>query len=122
DTRFNIIFFHTQVKAWEKKLTRATRANQKKAIRFVRSTRPMGATNIYGALKEAFRDREADTIYLLSDGSPTAGEIVDPGELAREVLSWNRVRRIVIHTISLGTPSPLLQKLARETGGQYVRR
>ncbi len=121
-TRFNIIFFHTLVKAWEKRLMPATRPNQKKALRFVRSTRPMGATNIYGALELAFRDREADTIYLLSDGSPTAGEKIDPEAIARDVLAWNRLRRIVIHTIALGTPSPLLERLARETGGQYVRR
>ncbi len=122
ETRFNIIFFHTRVKAWEKKLMPATRANQKKAVRFVRSTRPMGATNLYGALESAFRNRDADTIYLLSDGSPTAGKVLDPGAIIRDVLSWNRARRIVIHTISLGTPSPLLERLARETGGQYVRR
>ena len=122
ETRFNIVFFHTQVRAWGRKLMPATRANQKKAVGFVRSTRPMGATNLYGALELAFQDKDADTIYLLSDGSPTAGEIVDPARIAREVLSWNLLRRMVIHTISLGTPSALLQKLAKESGGQYVRR
>ncbi len=122
DTRFNIVFFHTRVRAWGKKLMWAVRANQEKAVRFVKSTLPTGPTNLYGALKAAFRDKDADTIYLLSDGSPTAGEVIDPAAIAKEVLSWNRTRRIVIHTISLGTSSPLLKRLAKETGGQYVRR
>ena len=122
ETRFNIIFFHTAVRAWEKKLTPATRKNQRKAEKFVRSMQPIGRTNIYGALKLAFQDKEVDTIYLLSDGAPTAGEVIDPNRIAREVAAWNLTRRIVIHTIALGPPSPLLRTLARRSGGQYVRR
>ncbi len=119
--RFNIVFFSTPVRAWEKHLLPATRSNKRKAEAFVRSTRPMGATNIYGALEKAFQDKEVDTIYLLSDGAPTAGKVLDPRAIAKAVRAWNLTRRIVIHTISLGTPSPLLRELARESGGQYVR-
>ena len=79
-----------------------------------------GGTNIYGAVELAFEDPDVDTIYLLTDGEPTHGVIVDPMELAAEVIRWNHTRRVRIHGISVGRESEMLEKLAEESGGRYV--
>ena len=44
---------------------------RKKAKRFVEDLPVGGETNVYDALKLAFKDPDIDTIILLSDGSPT---------------------------------------------------
>jgi hypothetical protein len=43
-----------------------------------------------------------------------------PEDIADEVLRWNRLRQIVIHTIGFGTDSALLKRLAEESGGVYT--
>jgi len=55
----------------------------------------------------------------LSDGDPTAGRIIDQDDILREIRRMNRLRQIVIHTISFGA-SPFLKRLAEQNGGQYV--
>jgi hypothetical protein len=81
---------------------------------------PLGAgTNIFDALEQAFADPKVDTIYLLTDGQPSAGRVRAPDEIVEEVRRWNRTRQIVIHCIGLGIDSDLLRQLAKETGGSY---
>ena len=48
------------------------------------------------------------------------GAITNVEELADEVQRWNRTRQVVIHGISIGENSRLLQRLAKESGGTYV--
>lgn len=93
-----------------------------------------GRTNIYGALAAAFKvsgigtydkhyDTAVDTIFLLSDGSPTAGELTNPQEILEEIRRLNSLRRVVIHTINFGKDpagSGLLQGLANQNGGVFV--
>jgi uncharacterized protein with von Willebrand factor type A (vWA) domain len=81
--------------------------------------RPAGGTNIYDALELAYRDAAVDTIYLLTDGDPTAGKVVDPGIVGDEVRRWNLRRQVVIHSIAVGQESPLLRRIATESGGVY---
>ena len=64
-------------------------------------------------------DPNVDTVYLLSDGEPSAGEVINAEDIADEILRWNRLRQIVIHTIGFGIDSQLLQRLADESGGIY---
>ena len=79
----------------------------------------VGSTNIFDTLERAFADQDVDTIYLLTDGDPSAGRIKDVEGIAEEVRRWNRTRQIVIHCIGIGTDSPLLKRLAAENGGSY---
>ena len=52
--------------------------------------------------------------YVLSfDGDPTAGRIIDTEDILREIRKMNRLRQIVIHTISFGA-SPFLKTLAAQ--------
>lgn len=77
------------------------------------------ATNIFDALEAAFADPQVDTIYLLTDGEPTTGRLVDPDDIQDEVARWNRQRQIVVHCIGLGVDSRLLRGLAKASGGEY---
>jgi hypothetical protein len=103
-----------------KKLTAANPKTKKKALGAVKGLTPTGSTNIHDALEAAFADQEVDTIYLLSDGYPSAGKIRDPNLLADAVARWNRSRRIRIHTIAVGSTSPMLQRLSSESGARHV--
>jgi Mg-chelatase subunit ChlD len=79
-----------------------------------------GATNVHDALRAAVLEPLVDTIYLLTDGAPSAGPIRDPTDLRAAVAEWNRTRRIRIHTIALGTDSAMLRGIAADAGGKYV--
>ncbi len=110
------------------------------------AVKPVGDTNMYAALQEAFRyrDRGLDTIYLLSDGLPTSGpgltaseeklSETDRGNLLgkhiRRVLNqtWNkpsiRQPRVRINAIGFFYESPdvgaFLWALTRENDGSFV--
>ncbi|MBK8100485.1 MAG: HEAT repeat domain-containing protein [Planctomycetes bacterium] len=76
-----------------------------------------GATDVHAALQLAFADADVDTIFLLTDGQPSAGAITAPDALADAVASWNLTRQIRIHTIALGGRSAFLARLAADSGG-----
>jgi HEAT repeat protein len=114
----NLVFFDERIEPWKKGLV-PIKANLKEAQAVLQKLAPRGQTNIFDSLEFAFAHKEADTIYLLSDGDPTNGRVIDPEDILREVRKMNRLRQIVIHTISFG-PSRFMRELAAENGGQYV--
>jgi HEAT repeat protein len=118
DAQVNLIFFDDRLEPWRKTLV-PIKPNLKEAQALVAKVAPRGSTNIFDALDAAFAHKEADTIYLLSDGDPTNGRIIDPDDILREVRRMNRMRQIVIHTISFGS-SRFMKALADQNGGQYV--
>jgi len=94
-----------------------------------------GGTNGHDALKSAFaiagrgaRDKQyelgADTIFFLSDGQPTRGDITDPDQILAEVKRWNLLRRVKVHTVGVGRDhaKAFMESLAESSGGTYVRR
>ena len=78
-----------------------------------------GATNVYDTLEFALKDRNVDTIFLLSDGSPTAGRFTDIDSILREIKVLNRSRGVSINGIAFGERSDLLKQLAAENNGEY---
>lgn len=86
---------------------------------FAQKLTSRGPTNVHGAIQAAFADPEVDTIFLLTDGAPSSGEIVAPDALAKAVAAWNLGRHIRIHTIAIGGKSDFLERLARESGGEH---
>jgi hypothetical protein len=116
--QINMVFFDERIEPWHKGLL-PIKTHLKEAQAVVARVTPRGQTNIFDSLDFAFTHREADTIYLLSDGDPTAGRIIDADDILREIRRMNRLRQIVIHTISFGA-SPFLKRLAEQNGGQYV--
>ncbi len=110
------------IRVWRKKLTPLTKANRAALTKHMRKQNPMGGTNLYDGLELALADKNVDTIFLLSDGSPSGGRYTSTRDILREAGRRNQTRRVAIHCVSVGTDSDLLRKLAAANGGKYVRR
>jgi HEAT repeat protein len=134
---FTIIVYNDLIKVWQPKLVSTTPANKKKAVEFVTGLTAAQSTNIYGALEACFKlagmgasdkryDLGADTIFLLSDGSPTKadGSLDSTDKILFACREWNRLKRVTIHCIGIGKAhnGAFMRTLATENGGQYVAR
>ncbi|MEZ5979116.1 MAG: HEAT repeat domain-containing protein [Planctomycetota bacterium] len=119
DTLFNVLFFSHRIEPYDEHMARMKRTVRARATKWVREQFPDGSTDVYSALELAFLDPAVDTVYLLTDGHPTDGPVTDPGEIRARVAHWNRTRHVVIHSISLGRHSDLLEGLASDSGGSY---
>ena len=112
----------------------ASPGNVNAACSAVRAQPSAGETNIHGALKAALglhesRSLEArldpipDTVYFLTDGSPTRGEITDTDALLSWFEFFNRYAKVELHVIAmgnLGVDIPFLQRLAKVGGGSFL--
>jgi Ca-activated chloride channel family protein len=130
---FNIVFFHHKLVPYESAPVVATAAARARATDFVTPLEPIGGTNIYDALETAFKMSNAatadgkdyktvyDTIFFLTDGTPTAGKVQDPDKILAAVTEWNRTARIVVHVIGVGDScdEKFLKALASQNGGQF---
>ena len=115
----NIIPFATDAELLFPKLQAIGKKQQKQAATFLAALEAKGPTNVHAALQAAFADAEVDTIFLLTDGRPSVGQIVAPEQLADEVQRWNLSRSIRIHTIAIGETSEFLARLAKDSGGDH---
>lgn len=90
-----------------------------------------GKTNTYAALMAALGVEEGkesrgyevdlDTIFFLSDGRPSHGKFIEPDDVLREVRAANQLRKVAIHTITLGEfEKDFMERLAAENGGTFV--
>ncbi|MCF6239811.1 MAG: VWA domain-containing protein [Bacteroidales bacterium] len=133
DKWFTIIVFENRVKKWRKNLVQATSANKNLAIAYLENLHSGGGTNLSDALEEAFQlagsgatDANAElgveTIFLLSDGSPTAGKITNTNQILEEIGKWNSAQRVKIHTIGLGEDcdKDFMKKIAEQNSGQFI--
>jgi HEAT repeat protein len=120
--RVNLIFFDTKPHPWQPGLVALTPAWRSALERALLTRRPAGETNLYDALEDALDVPEVEEVFVLSDGAPDAGRIVAPDDILRAVGKINQTRRIAIHAVSLGRDSDLLQRLAQQNSGVYVRR
>lgn len=115
----NLITYENGVEWLWSELRRLSADNRRAFLDSARRIALGGGTNIFDALEKAFEDRTVDTIYLLTDGTPTAGRVRTTEGILEEVRRWNRTRQIVIHCIGFGIDSELLKRLAQEHGGTY---
>jgi hypothetical protein len=132
-TRFTLVFFASDVRPWKDGLVPAG-ANLDAAIGAVESATFDGETNIYGALKaalglherptiDATLDPIPDTVYFLTDGSPTRGEITSTPELLSWFADLNRFAKVELHVIALGNLGvdlEFLRALADSGGGDFI--
>jgi hypothetical protein len=132
--RFQLVFFSTDVRPWKDTLTQASAGNVDAAVGAVESASLEGETNIHGALKaalglhgkttlEASLDPIPDTVYFLTDGSPTRGEITSTPELLSWFQDLNRFAKVELHVIAMGTLGvdlEFLRKLAASGGGEFI--
>jgi len=117
---FNVVFFDGVVSPWEKKLVKMTKDNREDAMKWAERKRPRGATAIYDSLEFAFAQEGLDTIYLLTDGQPSAGKINNSKRIRELVRQWNAVKHITIHCVAIGGDNNLLRGLAEDTGGMMT--
>ena len=159
EVTFTIFMYDHGVYPWSDArggMLKADWMNKFKAMRNVENTGPAGGTNYWDTLKTGFeysnnpKNREkgkptvlshdrkfnyalgldgADTFFLLSDGEPTAGQIVDKVVMQGELRKLNLLRRTIINTICVGDEDPLhpewkvdpnfLEKIANENSGTF---
>jgi hypothetical protein len=118
---FNIIFFGNDAERWRPELSPMTDELRRKTRAHIKSLDAPGATAVYDGLEAAFEDPLIDTIYLLTDGSPSGGTVDDIDEIIMEVSRWNSLRHVVIHAVAVGRDSPLLRRLSADSHGDYIR-
>ena len=114
----------------------ASKANIARAQEFVRELTHASSTNIHDSLElgfglagrgvyDKYYGTELDTIFLLTDGSPTKpdGSLDSTEKILVAVQSWNPLKRVTIHAIAIGKNlnDSFLRQLARENGGEFKR-
>jgi Mg-chelatase subunit ChlD len=133
DVYFNVVFFSSDVKVWKAapEMLPATPDNKKQALDWFMKIEAVGATRTFDALLTALDyaagKNGADTIFLLSDGSPTevGGRLALTGEALEAeyaaFLEKNSVYKCVVHTIGVGPRHNrgLMRRIAKDTGGTY---
>jgi hypothetical protein len=133
---FMIVAFAESVERWQPKMTKVDASTKERVKKWIDDKLELGSgTNIHAGLKTAFetaglgsRDSayqsEIDTIFFMTDGQPTVGEVTDPLELRRLVREWNRLSRIRVHCIGVGKDLniALLFGIAEDSGGQFQHR
>lgn len=118
--RANVITFSFGAAGLFDRLQPIDKKRRKDAEAAITALAARGPTNVHDALKLAFADADVDTVFLLTDGHPSSGPIVQPDALAAEVERWNVGRGVRIHTIGIGEESKFLERLARASGGEHT--
>lgn len=143
---FNLVTFNGNPKpvVWNKDLVPANDKNRERFRKYVNELRADGGTNLWCGLEEALKikslvygdryESNVDEIFLLSDGAPTVGDVLDPIEILRLVQETNRFARVRLNTVFISTPDAkdplpptmtitpeeLMKRMAEQNGGKYV--
>jgi hypothetical protein len=140
NTLFNLVVFSDEVHLWRQDreghpalVKLDDNAKDDLVGSFLDGLRPQGATNLYGALDKAlgfggrglfdkYYETAFDTLYVLSDGAPSWGEVTDKDEIRRRVRETNALRRITINSVTFGdkNDTDFLRLMAEENGGRHI--
>ena len=133
--RFNVVFFSTLVRPWQKTLVGAAQGTKDQALSAIGAAALEDETNIFGALRAAVGLHEKstlsadldpipDTIYFLTDGTPTRGEITEMDTILSWMRDVNRFAKVDLHVIAMGNVGVDLRFLRRaspsENGGEFI--
>jgi Ca-activated chloride channel homolog len=126
EDRFNVINFAGEEHLMSAGLVRADQGGKARGEEFIKGLRPVGGTNINGALVAAMRQFEPSErprmLVFMTDGLPTVGETKT--ERIVENARASRVPGVRLFTFGVGydVNTALLDKLAAENGGvaEYV--
>ncbi len=99
---FDVIAFDDSPRVWQPELVPANELMKRIAVNVVIEQPLKFKTASYDALEAAF-GLDPEVIYFLSDGAPAGGKIDDPKEIIATISEINRVRRVTIHSIGIGT-------------------
>lgn len=135
----NFVVFSSDVRIWRSEGKRPALVKLDDESRddlmgnFLDGLRPNGPTNLYDALQAAlgfggrglydkYYGAGFDTLYVITDGAPTAGPITDKLEIRKRVREANQLRKISIHCITFGdkNDTDFLGPLAEENGGRHI--
>jgi Ca-activated chloride channel homolog len=115
DDRFRLISFSTAVATSADGWSRATSSELASARRWVDGLRAQGATNISGALEEAFRlpspEDRLPMVVFLTDGLPTVGER-DPERIAGVAEAARGRARVFVFGVGYDVNTYLLDRLS----------
>ncbi len=124
--RFNIVTFGTEVKTFRGDLVGKTKANLRAASDFVDELIAVGRTNISGALAKglagALQKGRPRIMIFLTDGTPTAGELV-PDRIVEKLPEQNKAgTRVFVMGVGHDVNAHLLDRIAELTdgGSEYV--
>jgi HEAT repeat protein len=126
DSDFNVVAFGTEVEAWRQRAVAANPSTKYEALRFLQKRPPEGRTNIFDALALAMSDRDVDTVFLLTDGAPSAGEETTRTGFLRGLAWLRRWRPVRVHCVEVGAENTgarwkgFLADVATATGGVHV--
>lgn len=138
---FNIVLYASDVWTWSDEPVVMDEGTRAEATKFVEQIKPVGGTNIYGAMKQGLdrargKDRRKsrgtprwtpptyDTVFLLSDGQPSVGLSIAREDILDMVAEENSDLGVQINTIGLSTDQDavLMRRLAEQSGGTYAAR
>lgn len=150
---FNVVWYESVPKPWKGELVPANWLNKLDCLKETDKLDASGPTNIWDALEMAFKMLEsnqkrdvivldkkanyatslggADTFFLMTDGQPNEGRILEPDQILAELRKVNQLRKVSVHTICIGdvvpgadpkaSPDPVfLKKIADENNGEFV--
>lgn len=113
---FNVVRFSTDSDLWQKNLQPAKPKVKRAFSVWLDKQRPGGGTNLWEALERGLAmqgfagedrfDTPVDEIFVVSDGAPSFGEVVEPDEILQLVQESNRFAKIRINTIFIDSPIP----------------
>lgn len=122
----NVVFFHDAPKAAFDRPQRLMRPARDKAEAFIAAGAPSHRGDLLGGVLTALASDEIDTVFLLSDGAPSAGDLVDRSRVRAAIRQHNRTRKCVIDAIGFGARRAadrgLLEAVATDSGGRAVFR
>ena len=126
--RFAVVWFGTRAGTWKTRMVTGHEREKRALGRWIKDVDGKGQTNAYDGLERAFRfAREgagrpaADTVFFLTDGSPTAGPLQERSDLLPELRAWCRIERVRLHCIGTGESDPaLLASIAALASGRHV--
>ncbi|MGK0200955.1 MAG: hypothetical protein ACI9S9_000006 [Planctomycetota bacterium] len=135
----NFVVFSSDVRIWRAEGKRPALVKLDDEARddllgnFLDGLRPNGPTNLYDALETAlgfggrglydkYYGAGFDTLYVITDGAPSAGPVTDKLEIRKRVREANGLRKITIHCITFGekNDTSFLGPMAEENGGRHI--
>ena len=119
-TKFTIITFGDQAQEWPGGIRLAGREERLAAQTYAMSLSADGGTPMAEALRLGFHHSDVHTIFVVSDGKPTGGSILN---LVQQLQANRNNNDVVIHTIGIGEDQDvqLMCELARSNHGIYIR-
>ncbi|MEC7583794.1 MAG: HEAT repeat domain-containing protein [Planctomycetota bacterium] len=144
NSQFNLITYNGNPKAkhWNKQLVKATKKSKDRAKKFIDGMRADGGTNMWSGMGLGLKmkslvygaryDSAVDEMFVLSDGAPNLGDVIDPVEILELTTETNRFNNVRINTVYISSPheqnpdsatlSPidLMRRMAEKNGGRFV--